>query len=179
MRIKTTYRKVMEKAFFDTLKKVMEKWSEPKDVLAWVKIAEKMKQEVGIFNEAMKQLEASFGYEIEPGRKSANPQEITDFLLRRYGRLLPDGNLTIAGAAKSEFEEFSLKKEDADKAIRAHHEEREKLLDTEVEIEIPRKVVVDEKAIRKEIISAHDCHILSPILDLSKVSDFKEEDEEV
>ncbi len=175
MKVKTTLRKLMDTQFQETLQRVMRKWPEAKDVHALVKIAQAFDDEHRAYQAIMMKLEQDVGYPVDEERKSTNSKEISDYLLRLYGKFLPDGNMTIAGATDQDTEEFLKQKSLADACIRSFNEKFNEVMEKEFEFEIPRQILVDDKHLRKEVITAHDCYILEPILDLSKVSDLKAE----
>ena len=109
-------------------------------------------------------------------------ETITDRLLQEYGKFDASSKLSLNGVSDDEKEEFLEKKLEADKVLRAFDKAMNELLDKTVELEIPRQIMVDPKNVRKEQITAQDCFVLLPILDLSAVSDLAapapEEDDE-
>ena len=170
MKIEVTLRKLMDKAFRPTLQRVMEKWPEASDIHALVKIAEAIDSESKGYFAAVQIMTDQHGFQLK-GRKSVSVEEITDDLLQDYGKFRPDGQMTIAGASEEDFKEFLKKKVEADQALRTFNAEHIKFIDTSITIEIPRLIKITDKLIRKEVISANDCYVLGPILDLSAVSD--------
>lgn len=182
MKVETTLKKVMDKEFFPTLKRVMSKWPEAKDIHAFVKIAEKISAEMSSYMKTQEAWEKTNGFECPDGTKSVNPETITDRLLQEYGKFDANSKLSLAGTSDSEKEAFLEQKLKADAVMKKFNEEMEKLLEQPFTLEIPRLIKVDPKNIRKEQINANDCFVLLPILDLSAVSDLAEdktpEDEE-
>ncbi len=170
MKIKTTIRKLMDNSFRPTLKSVMEKWAEPKDIHVLVKIAQAVEGEMKAWGETMKQLSETHGYDTD-GHKTVNPEEITQAILQEHGRILPDGQLTISGCSDEDTAEFFEKKKAADASLRKFNEAFASALEEEIELEIPRLLKVTDKQFKKGAINANDCFVLSPILDLSVVSE--------
>ena len=175
MKITTTLRKIMDKQFRPALQRVMEKWTEASDVHAMVKIAKAVDAEGKDYFESIKKLTEDHGFQLE-GRKSVNGDEITDALLQEFGKFRPDGQMTIAGCTDEQTEGFMAKKKSADEAIRKFNNAHEQMISEDIELEIPRLVKVTDKLIRKEVITAYDCFLLEPFLDLSGVSDLPKDD---
>ncbi len=171
MKIETNLRKILDKDFFPTLKKIMGKWPEAKDIHALVKIAESIEAEARDFQKTQEAWEMANGFILPDGTKSVRADKITDRLLQEYGRFDANSNLTINGAAEEDKEDFLKKKSEADSVLIAFDKEMNDLLSKPFELEIPRQIKVDPKNIRKEHITAQDCFVLLPILDLSLVSD--------
>ena len=185
MKVDTTLGKILSKEFFPTLKRVMEKWAEAKDIHAFVKIAQAVETEGKNFDAVDKAWAKANGFDIGNGRKSVSGQEITDYLLQEHGKFNAESKLSLAGASEEDKDAFVEAKAKADAILHTYAEEMEKLLAEPFSLEIPRLIKVTDKDIRKARITAHDCFILSPVLDLSGVSDINtasaepEEDEEV
>jgi hypothetical protein len=176
MKIKISLIKLADKQFKPALQRVMEKWPEPKDVHALVKIAKAVESEMKDYFDAAKALSETHGYDLG-GRKSVAADEITDALLQKYGKMRPDGQLTLAGASEQDAEDFFKAKSEADDAMQAFSKANEALLNSEVELDFPRKVKVTDKLVKKEVITGYDCFLLEPFLDLSGVSDLEPEAE--
>lgn len=182
MKVETKLRKILDKEFFPTLKRVMSKWPEAKDIHAFVKIAEKIEDEGRAYQKTQEAWEVANGYVLPDGTKSVRAESITDRLLQEYGKFDASSKLSLNGVSDDEKEAFLEKKLEADKVLHAFDKAMNELLDKTVELEIPRQIKVDPKNVRKEQITAQDCFVLLPILDLSAVSDLAapapEEDDE-
>jgi hypothetical protein len=184
MKVETTLKKIMDKEFFPTLKRVMSKWNEARDIHTFVKIAEKINTEMTVYTKTQEAWEKSNGYVCPDGTKSVNPELITDRLLQEYGKFDANSKLSLTGASDQDKEAFMDEKLKADAIMRLFSQEMEKVLEQPFSLEIPRLIKVDPKNIRKEQINANDCFVLLPILDLSAVGDPEpvsgnEDDEEV
>lgn len=177
MIIETTLLKILNKDAQDAFKKSMTKWPETADVFSFIKIANEIESCQKDFNTLSAMLVDKYGFQIGP-KKSANANEITDFLLGEYGRQTEDGRLTIIGAPESNSKAFFAKKEEADRCILKVSEELEKALNNKIKINVPKKIKVLEKHLRKEIVSVYDCFILEPFLDLSEIEKKQETTEQ-
>lgn len=172
MKIVTTLRILMNKEFRPALKKVMEKWPDPKDTYIFVKLARIVEAEMKSYVDSLNELKDKLGYTLPDGEnKSVTATEITDALLVKHGKFGQDGRPSLTGVPDAERTEFFAQKTIADKCISAYEDAVEKLLDDNFELEIPRQIKIAEKHLRKEVISAQDCFVLEPVLDLSAVMD--------
>ena len=178
MKVETTLKKIMDKEFFPTLKRVMGKWTEAKDIHAFVSIAEKISAETKIYLDSQREWEKNNGFTCPDGTKSVHSETITDRLLQEYGKFNADSKLSLAGVPDDEKEKFMVKKLEADAVMRKFSEEMEKLLELPFTLEIHRKIKVTPKDISRERITANDCFTLLPILDFSAVSDLTDEPKE-
>ncbi len=169
MKVGTTLRKIMSKEFHETFNKVMDAWSEAKDVHAFVKIAQSIEDESRAYSKFLRELTKKTGYDWE-GEFLVNPAEIQDKLLQKFGKFDPNSQLSIAAATEENKTAFLTEREKADACIKAYKEEVDALLDQDMELEIPRLLKVTPNHIRKGL-TPRDCFILQPLFDLSQVSD--------
>lgn len=184
MKVETTLKKIMDKEFFPTLKRVMSKWQEARDIHLFVQIAEKISAEMSVYTKTQEAWEKTNGFVCPDGTKSVNHEVITDRLLQEYGTFDANSKLSLSGASQQDRDAFLEEKLKADAALRNFNDEMMKLLEQPFTLEIPRLIRVEPKNIRKEQINANDCFVLLPILDLSAVGDPEhasgnEDDEEV
>ena len=168
MKIKVPLKKLMQNQTRPALKRVMEKWTRPKDVYAFIKIAEALDEAQKQYSETMKLTTETLGVNVGD-TKSVDAQVITDYLLSEYGRVGKDGKWTLEGAPENSVKEFLEEKKKAEKILAAYVVEMDKLLDTDTEIDILRTIKVTESDIKKEIINAHEVYVLLMFLDLSEV----------
>lgn len=180
LKVKTTLEKILNPDFFPTLKRVMSKWPEAKDIHAFVKAAEAISGEGKVYQKTLEAWTEANGYQLKGAHKTVSGEEITDYLLQEYGKFGSDSKLSMAGTSDEAKDAFLSEKLKADAILKRHKKEITELLEKEYELDIPRLIRVTDKHIRKEIITANDCFILLPILDLSGVSDLEvvEDDEE-
>ncbi len=159
----------MAEEFRNTFKKVMENWSEAKDVLVFVRIAQALENEARDYSNLLKALTFKTGYDFE-GEKLINPEEIQDKLLKKFGKFNAQSQLSIAAASEENKTAFLSEKEKADDAFKAYKVEVDALLDEALEFEIARLLKVTPNHIRKGL-TPRDCFVLEPIFDLTQVSD--------
>jgi hypothetical protein len=171
MKIKTTLSKILNQDFFPTLRRVMSKWPEARDIHCLVKIAGSVEEEQRVYQKTVEAWTEANGYQLKDSHKTVSAEEVTDHLLKEFGRFDSTSKLSMAGASEEDKDAFLEEKHKADSIFKKYSKDMNELLEKEFELDIPRLVKVDGKYIRKEIISASDCFTLLPILDLSGVSD--------
>ena len=174
MLIKIQLRKLLNPSIRSALKKVMEKWKNPKDIYSFIKIAETLDKVHKNYQDTVKVITDSMGVDSGHG-KSVDGNVIMSYLLSQYGKVGSDGNWTLAGIEQSQLEEYLGKRVEAEKSLDTYNKEMEKLFDEYQEIEISRLIKISEKDITKEIITAHDIYLLIPFFDLADIGGSEEE----
>lgn len=171
MIVQTTLRKILDQDFAPTLKRVMGKWQEAGDIFSFVKIAGEVEAQAKAYFSTREEWGKANGYKLRSGVRSANPEQITDDLLQQYGRFGQDAKLTLVGASEDDKNAFLEEKLKADAIMMECAKTMETLVDAPLELSIPKKIRVDPKHLRKECISARDCYVLEPLLDLTAVGE--------
>lgn len=172
MDIKTTLRKLLNNEFQPTLSRIAKKWRDPKDLFLLVLFIERYEALVKTYTETVRRLREEKGYPVG-NEKSANIEEVLNYLLRENGKVGEDGNYSLSGSdsASTYWEE----RQKATQQIGEFNKTIEVVLDAEHVLTLPRLLKVKEEHVKKELITAHDCYILRPILDLSDVGGMEEQ----
>jgi hypothetical protein len=169
MKVPTTLRQILSKEFHETFKRVMENWSEAKDIHAFVKIAQSLEAEAKDYSAVLAELTKKTGYDWE-GERIVDLDRIQDKLLQKFGKFNANSQISLADAPDEKKTEFLSEKDKAEACIKKYKSETDLLLDQDLELDIPRLLKVTPNHIKKGL-TPRDCFILSPIFDLSAVSD--------
>lgn len=168
MKIKVKLSQLLGTEFQPTIKKVMAKWREPKDIFTWVRIMQELDKVIAEFTEVDKKFVEDFGYDVN-GTKQANLQALTAFLMQKHGKPGQDGKFSLSGVPESSVRDFLDEKLLVEKCLNDYNDAQEKALSEEREFELPRLIKVTAKDVQKEVISGLECYLLLPLLDLSEV----------
>ncbi len=168
MKIKVPLKKLMQNQIRPSLKKVMEKWRNPKDIYAFVRIAEALDKAQKDYGDVVRITTESFGVPVGD-IKSVDVEVITNYLLSKHGKVGKDGRWTLEGCEPGDVAEFVKAKATAEKILTDYNKEMDKILEEVTEIEILRLVKLAEKDVKSEVINANDIYLLLPFFDLENV----------
>ena len=96
MKIKIEMKKLLNQQIRPTLKRIMEKWRNPKDVYAFIRIAKEIDRIQEEYTTLVKTMTESRGIDIGTS-KSVDSNAISNYLLSEHGKIGKDGQWTLEG----------------------------------------------------------------------------------